>query len=653
MTPKEAGQRIRALADEAAAQLHEPGGTPARRTFETSMEAVRIILDFASNKIPGLARYIVDVMPDLLRHAISGSLSNVAGLDNTADIAQDVTAVLADLVEQQMMLDAPGPAISADTPEDAKRRATIAVLDAIELRANDPKTTGGELVQLAMALRTFAVAAVHSTHGVGFEVSRLQLQAQGLAAAQDAMKAAGIDISVHPANAVGVLIEQRDEARATVATLENELVKAKAASSGRESTAAVHVLLDTMRFPEGQLWDRIKCVEHTRNRLDNAGFKADDISMAARDALNELDAARKERDALSAELTATSDENAKLRNQYEGVRKMLDILGERLFERYYRNHVGHKEWPKTQADDYTNAEQYQAVPGDVRSQFAALLTLIRYMSRFTAGGLQDAKETIANLRNELQAANDECKRLQGELRKANDAIVSSFSYGEFYAVKEENEELRRIIDNERRAHRLTSESLQNANNEVTKLRANDLRGTHQMLSDAIAETHKFLDDAKVPGGHIVERVKGIIAERDQLCQKFEVAEEQTTLQSRTIKCLAALLDTEVATKDLVALVKAALALVAYWRNDAREYFRDVAIELERAIKEALKDSYDALVAAIVAKDAAKPIGIALHDAQAGDAVAMAVKPEDLPRLFPDHKKFDVRDFRTQRRPSEF
>ena len=48
MTPQEAGQRIRALAKDAAQQLTEPGGTPARHTFATSIQAARIVADFAA-----------------------------------------------------------------------------------------------------------------------------------------------------------------------------------------------------------------------------------------------------------------------------------------------------------------------------------------------------------------------------------------------------------------------------------------------------------------------------------------------------------------------------------------------------------------------------------------------------------------------------
>jgi len=64
-------------------------------------------------------------------------------------------------------------------------------------------------------------------------VARAQnMRSQALIAAQDVMKAAGIDISMHPANAVGVLIEQRDEARAKVAALNAELAKHRAESIG-------------------------------------------------------------------------------------------------------------------------------------------------------------------------------------------------------------------------------------------------------------------------------------------------------------------------------------------------------------------------------------------------------------------------------------
>ena len=150
-----------------------------------------------------------------------------------------------------------------ESPQVAMDLAITAICANAHAKASDPSTTPAELKELALAI-------------------------------------GGLIGSAQPGDV------QLVEARATVAILETELVKARqvAAENGaacdalkaelakvkeklsmRESTAAVHVLLDTLRIPEGQLWDRIKCIEVVRNRLDAAGFNDDDMSQAVRDAL--------------------------------------------------------------------------------------------------------------------------------------------------------------------------------------------------------------------------------------------------------------------------------------------------------------------------------------------------------------------------------
>jgi hypothetical protein len=593
MTPKEAGQRIRALVDDAAKQLHEPGGTPTRRTFETMADAAAIIGHFAIEQCQELSSELRDAMI-----ASRKSNQNVLVAGSIHDIATNILDELAMRVEEQLVLSTPQPPISVDpTPEDAKRRATMAVLKSIEEAAGAFADEPAKLHQLARALNEFGGSQVNAA-----QIADLVMRAEWLRAAQDVMKKAGVETQQHPAKAVQILVDQRAEARATIATLETELAKTKAAASARESTAAVHVYLDTLRIPDGKLWDRLQCLGAVRNRLDNAGFNADDISLAVRDALAAASAAKSHAD----EAQRFRAELSKTKTDFEVERATVRELASDAVKIQGALDQASTEIAKLRGLALVNdVTEMHKLLDDAKVEPGHIVERVKSVTlgRNPETGLMDndspcvchrvlneASVPMGSLLERIRHLINEDKRLQGELRKANDAIAERPSRGQLQAAKEELEDMRKIIDNERRAHQLTSGSLQNANDKVTDLQ-------------------KRLDDAH--------------ATMARLRQELEAANEQVALQSRTIKCLAALLDTEATTKDLMALGHGLLELEFAWRRGGGSWSRDAAEALSNAITKALGKRYDAFNTALHVREAPKPpipIGVVVASAASGEVV---------------------------------
>lgn len=179
-----------------------------------------------------------------------------------------------------------------------------------------------------------------------------------------------------------------------------------------------------------------------------------------------------------------------------------------------------------------------------------------------------------------------------------------------------------------------------------------------------AELHKILDTAHISDATIAERVKeaagavievaqlrregdvmrealtSMSAERDQKSrsaarfrQELDVANEQVDRQRKTIRNLAQLLDANVASKDLVTLVKELVSLCGLWRCSG-ESMANVVASIEVAMRDGLCDRFDALRDAAVASRAAQhaqQFGVALHDVEKHEDVEVAIPAVSLTR----------------------
>jgi hypothetical protein len=152
MTPKEAAERIRALADDAAYQLYEPGGppgVPVRSNFETATEAATIVVDFVIDKLPDLEEHIHAVRQAFLADSEIATMAKSA-----SDLAAGILDALANLVEERLApRDEQTHPTSAEpntvTVADAKRRAAIALFASIEAAAKAPDNSVSALYDLA------------------------------------------------------------------------------------------------------------------------------------------------------------------------------------------------------------------------------------------------------------------------------------------------------------------------------------------------------------------------------------------------------------------------------------------------------------------------------------------------------------------------
>jgi hypothetical protein len=172
MTHKEAGQRIRALANDAAEQLHEPGGVPVRRTFETTAGAAKIIVDFVIGRLPDLETSINAVQPALLADASKGVPAS-----DTTRLASIILDALAELVEEHFAayIDQVPPASEDfDTLADVKRRAAIALYTSIEADANKPDGAPGHLHDLAKSFRDVSESFAHGRNFGGASDTTLE-----------------------------------------------------------------------------------------------------------------------------------------------------------------------------------------------------------------------------------------------------------------------------------------------------------------------------------------------------------------------------------------------------------------------------------------------------------------------------------------------